>query len=152
MNAKNLERLVTVSAVCVFVLLGLTCFTILQVRDEVRNIGAVISKLTVAPVPASLAFVNDDEIRHLDGRLVVDQKNNTMYFRALTLAKPPSEERFRVPIAGGMSNIIAAVQSTTAAMGPNYTPLSIVPEIGVYEGKLALMGTIVTIAFPPQKQ
>lgn len=143
---KYTRRAVVVFMVLILAAIFVTGWT-LQV--EIRRIHGKIAQPATAPSP--LTFVSDDEARRLDGRLVAEQKGNIMYFRALTPPKPPSEERFRVPIADGMSNIIAAVRSTTAAMGPNYTPLAIVPEIGVYEGKLALMGAIVTIAFPPQK-
>ena len=143
------ENILGFTAICTAAFIAICTAIVRSDVERLRNEIAVFTKTTTSS--ASLAFVSDDEVRHLDGRLVADQKNNIMHFRALTPAKPPSGERFSVPIAGGMSNIIAAVQSTTAAMGANYTPLSIVPEIGVYEGKLALMGAVVTITFPPQK-
>ena len=119
---------------------------------DTRHMGKIMVQISslekrLNQVP-QLASMKEEEVRKLDGRLAADRTGNIMYFRSFTVAKGPSGESFRVPI-GSLTNVFRAIQSNITALGPGYIPMTVVPEMGIYEGKLALMGAVVTLILPP---
>ncbi len=116
-------------------------------EKEIKNLSAKVSALS-DPKRTDVSGISEDEVRILGGKLEATQVGNVLYFRAFTIAKPPSGEKFRVPITS-ISEVMTAIQSTTQALGPSYIAMSVAPEIGVYEGKVALMGVVVTL--PPAR-
>ena len=121
---------------------------------RVRRIGEQCERLEQKlKVPVSVSFIDEETVRNLGGTLVSEHTENMIYFRAQTAAKTPHSSPVRVPINGIRSVFTALNSIRQQGSGTAPIPVSIVPEIGVYEGKLALMGAIVvTTPKPPEKE
>ena len=113
-----------------------------------NSIGVLDAKMSAFADPNRVNWLemSESEIRTLGGKLEATQTGNVLYFQAFTASKHPNIEKLRVPIAS-MTDVMTAIENTTKTLGLSHIAMSVSPEIGVYDGKLVLMGVVVTL--PP---
>lgn len=110
-------------------------------------LDAKVSAIASGLSQSTLEQISEDEIRKLGGRLESRQIGNVLYFCSFTVPKNPNEKRKQVPIPV-VDDVMTAIHKLALTLGPTQVAMAVAPEIGVYEGKMALMGVVVTTPPP----